>query len=298
MPSRRKTPILYMVALYKVIKNNNYKMVHIHKSSATMVIEAVICKICRVPIVIGHSHNSLSKEVNLHRILKPVVNKLITHKYACSEEAGRWIFGQRSDFVVIRNAVDAVKYAFKPEIRSDYRRRMNLEGCYVIGIVAKLHKPKNVGRLIDIFREIQKIKDNAVLMIIGDGPEKETLMQKAENIKDKVLFLGMRDDVNNLMSVMDVFVMTSFFEGLPVATIEAQAAGLKLVVSNRVPTVDILGELCVLSLDDNNEIWRDEIIKESLFDRSTAREFVQKAGFDIEMEVKRLEKQYLDAYKC
>lgn len=137
------------------------------------------------------------------------------------------------------------------------REKNRLSRCYVIGIVAKLHAPKNIGRLIAIFKEIVEVRDDARLMIVGDGPDKDVLIQKTSDlvIQEKVLFLGMRNDVYCLMSAMDVFVLPSLFEGLGMVTIEAQTSGLRVVISNNVPTIDILGEMKVLSLDDGNVIY-------------------------------------------
>lgn len=291
LPSRSREPLSYMRELKKLIKQNNYKIVHIHQNSASMAMDAFIAKQCGVPVIIGHSHNTRCNVLWQHYLFKPFLNHLLTHRFACSDAAGVWIFGKRKDVRIIHNAVDLEKFYFSERTRGDYRKDLGIEDKYVIGFVGRLHEQKNLGRLLEIFGEIED-KDT-VLMLIGEGPDKAKLIDQAKNLNHKVLFLGRRDDVGKLMSAMDVFVMTSIYEGLPVVIVEAQAAGLHSVISDRVPSPNLIGLLDVVNLEESDEVWIKKIMTRSTHDRKLVKEQIQKAGYDIQLEAKKLERFYL-----
>jgi glycosyltransferase involved in cell wall biosynthesis len=172
---------------------------------------------------------------------------------------------------------------------------MNLENKYVIGFVGRLSKEKNISRLIEIFKKIKD--DKAILFLVGEGPEKEKLLEQARELGDRVIFLGRREDVGNLMSSMDVFVMTSLFEGLPVVLVEAQTSGLRCVISDRIPEINLIGNLEIVKLEDPDEVWLDRIMYKSEKNRNNVKDQIQKCGYDINLEVQKLEKFYLDNFQ-
>lgn len=295
MPPRRKL-LAYTLGLYRVIKDNDYKIVHIHKSSATLAIEAFVAKCAGTSVIIGHSHNSAGRVKAANYFLRPFANMFTTLQFACSQEAGRWAFGDRAEVYVINNAIDTNKFSFDESVREKYRRDLGLADCYVVGTVAKLHPPKNIGRLLEIFKRIADVNDGARLLIVGDGPDEDILIQKSADLglQGKAIFLGRRTDVANLMCAMDVFVLPSLFEGLGMVCIEAQATGLRVVSSDNVPKVDILGDETTLSLESDNEHWKDEILRKGKFNREkSTKEYLRKAGYDIETEALKLEEIYL-----
>jgi glycosyltransferase involved in cell wall biosynthesis len=280
-----------MRELKKVIEQNHYKIVHIHQNSASMAMDAFVARQCGVPVIIGHSHNTSCNVLWQHYLFKPFVNRLLTYRFACSEAAGEWIFGNQKDIQIIHNAVDVDGFYFNSEIRNDYRKKMKLEDKYVIGFVGRLHEQKNVGRLIEIFNKIEDKK--TVLLLVGEGPEKAKLMDKARGLEDMVLFLGQRDDVGNLMSAMDVFVLPSIYEGLGLVVIEAQATGLHSVISDKVPAPNLIGNLDVVKLEDSDDAWIEKIMTRSTHDRNAVKEQIQKTGYDIKLEAKKLEQFYI-----
>lgn len=168
-----------------------------------------------------------------------------------------------------------------------------MEDKFVIGFVGRLHPTKNCFRILDIFNEIQKKTDAAIVMI-GDGEEREKIENniKEKCLTDKVLLLGKRDDVSSWYSVMDVFLMPSLYEGLPVVLVEAQASGLPCVISDKVPCVDIIQKLEVVSLEQDNAVWRERIINANASDRLNVKKYFENAGYDIETEVRELLKLY------
>jgi glycosyltransferase involved in cell wall biosynthesis len=291
LPSRSKKPFSYINNLKKIIQENNYSIVHIQQNSASMAMDAFVAKQCGVKTIIGHSHNTSCHVLWQHYLFKPFVNSLITNRFACSKEAGEWVFGNRQGVQIINNALDIDRYYFDEEIRNTYRKEFNLQDKYVIGFVGRLEKQKNVGRLIEIFKKIRN--ENSILLIIGDGSEKNELLDKSKEFKDRILFLGKRDDVEKLMSVMDVFVLPSLYEGLPLVLIEAQAAGLSCVRSSSIPSgADITDRVYAVDLKDSDEKWADVILNVKQFDRTTVKEQIQKSGYDIKIEAKKLEEFY------
>ena len=242
LPSRSRSPFAYMRELYNLIKINDYKIVHVHQNSASMAMDGIVAKMCRVPVIIGHSHNTFCRVKWQHYLFKPIVNFVLTYRFACSERAGRWIFGNRSDIKLINNAIDTSIYQFDNNIREKVRTELNLNNSFVVGFVGRLSHQKNLFRLLDIFKNLCTINDDAYLLLVGDGEQRKPLEEYAcnLNINNKLLFLGKVNNVNEIMMGMDVFFMPSLYEGLPVVIVEAQATGLTCVISDRVPAPNLI----------------------------------------------------------
>ena len=274
LPSRSREPFAYMKKLKQVIQENKYSIVHIHQNSASMTMDAIVARRCGVKTIIGHSHNTACNILWQHYLLKPLVNFFVTDRIACSKDAGNWVFGNRQDLRIINNAIDAEIFNFDKSMRDLYRKELELEDKYVVGFVGRFHEQKNLTRLIEIFRKIND--ENVALLLIGEGPEKDVLVEKTTDISHRVKFLGRREDVNYLMSAMDVFVMTSIYEGLPVVVVEAQASGLHVVVSDKVPAPDILGMIDIVGLDETDDFWVEKIMQKREFDRVYVIEYVKK----------------------
>lgn len=295
IPSRSRKPFQYMHALSKAIKENHYDIVHINQNSASMAMDMLVCKRCGVKTVIGHSHNTRCNVLWQHYLFRPFVNMLCNYRFACSEAAGEWVFGKRKDVFICHNAIDSDKYAFSEAIRAKYREELGLENKYVVGFIGRLHEQKNLFRAMAIFAEVKKKNNNAVFVLVGDGELKEKLKQLVRdlNVADAVSFLGQRDDVANIMSVFDVFFMPSLYEGMPVVMAEAQAAGLKCVVSDRVPAPNLTGRVEYLSLDQSNEEWVRSLLSDFETDRKSVTEQIKKENYDIKTEANKLQNFYM-----
>lgn len=284
-----------MLALRKLIKQNGYKIVHIHQNSASMAMDGLVAKMCGVPVVIGHSHNIRCNVVWQHRLLKPLVNHVLTHRFACSEAAGEWVFGKRAHVDIVNNAIDTDKYLFDECKRDEFRKKLALQDNFIVGFVGRLHMQKNPYRLIEIFHALTLIKPDARLVIIGTGEEQSGLDMKCKElgIADKVIFLGTRDDVNEAMMAMDVFFLPSLYEGLAVVLVEAQATGLKCVISENVPCPDLLGRLAVKKLSDDNSVWAKALAEtDGSYQRMDAKQKVIDGGYDIRHEALKLQEFY------
>ncbi|MCC8150495.1 MAG: glycosyltransferase [Lachnospiraceae bacterium] len=186
-------------------------------------------------------------------------------------------------------------FSFNEEVRKKYRNDFGLDGKFVIGFVGRLSKEKNLFRALDIFRAVLSKNKNAYFLIVGDGVLKRELEQYAKNIlvNDSVIFFGKRDDVSAVYMCFDVFIMTSLFEGLPVVEVEAQASGLSCVISEKVPAIDLIDRISIVSLEKADEEWSEVILKDEFFDRNTASTLITKNGYDIRNEAKKLQNFYL-----
>ena len=296
LPSRSRAPFAYMQALKKLIRQNKYQIVHIHQNSASMAMDGLVAKMCGVPVIIGHSHNIRCNVLWQHRLFKPLVNHVVTYRFACSEAAGEWVFGKKARVDVVNNAIDTDKYLFDESKRQEFRNKFGLEDKFVVGFVGRLHMQKNPYRLVEIFRALTLIRAEARLIMIGKGEEQTGLEQKCKElgIYDKVKFLGARDDVNEAMMAMDVFLLPSLYEGLALVAVEAQATGLKCVVSENVPCPDLTGRLIVKCLSEDDAKWAGELADvDDVFDRTFAQQMVIDGGYDISHEAVKLQDFYL-----
>lgn len=214
----------YQKELYRIFKENNYKIIHSH-INALSVFPLKIAKKAGVPIRIAHSHSTSNKKEWKKNILKMILrpfSKLYANNYfACTEYAGKWLFGkkvvERKELNVINNAIDLKKFEFNENTREDLRKELGIkEDVLVIGHVGRFMKQKNHEFLIDVFEKAIKQDDNIYLILVGQGPFEDKIkeMAKEKGIEDKILFLGQRNDVNKLYQAMDIFVLPSLYEGL------------------------------------------------------------------------------------
>ena len=214
----------YQKELYKIFKENKYKIVHSH-INALSVFPLRIAKKAKIPVRIAHSHSTSNKKEWKKNILKMILrplSKLYANNYfACTEYAGKWLFGkkvvERKELNVINNAIDLKKFKFNENTREDLRKELGIkEETLIIGHVGRFMKQKNHEFLIDVFEEAIKQDNNMYLILVGQGPLEDKIkeMAKEKGIEDKILFLGQRNDVNKLYQAMDIFVLPSLYEGL------------------------------------------------------------------------------------
>lgn len=238
----------------------------------------------------------------LHFLNKLIISKYATDFWACSEEAGKFFYSKKirrsNKYKIINNAIDTGKFKFNEQIRNEYRKKMHLENKIVIGNVGRLHFQKNQTFLIDVFNEFYMKNKNSELILVGDGEDRNLLEDKVKklNIKESVKFLGIRDDVSNLLQVMDVFVFPSNFEGLSVTLIEAYASGVKIIASKESINDNnkMFGDIEQISLKENILKWDESILNIvnnfNLHDREKESkdniEKIKNIGFDIKQETK------------
>lgn len=291
---------VYKKALSSIFDEHpEYQVIHVHQDCMSSVILKEAQK-HGVKVRIAHSHNA-NQDHNMKYLLKLYYRRYIpqysTNLMACSEEAGKWMFGKHP-FEVLNNAIDAKKYTFNREIRTDMRLKLNItEDKILIGHVGRFNPQKNHEFLIDIFDAIQK-KIPAMLLLVGDGNQRQAIEAKVKNLNlgDQVIFAGVRTDVAELMQAMDVFVFPSNYEGLPVTLIEAQATGLPCLISDKVPIECKKTDLVQQNLlSTGADAWAEAAIRIAKTERRNTYEEIKAAGFDIEENAKRLQEFYLRA---
>lgn len=289
----------YLNALNQFFDENlEYKIVHVHQDCLSSVILKAAAQ-HHVPVRIAHSHNA-NQDRNLKYPIKlwyrRSIPKYATDLFACGKDAGDWMFGG-APYRIINNAIDAAAYTYAPAKRMEVRRALGLADELTIGHVGRFNPQKNHPFLLEIFSALLKKEPNAVLLLVGGGDDLPKMQEKAQalGILEHVRFLGVRSDVAELMQAMDVFVFPSLYEGLPVTMVEAQAAGLPCLISDKVPPECILTEglVDVLPLSASPETWAEKILEKRELPRTDRRAEIAAHGFDITTEAVKLQEFYM-----
>lgn len=274
-------------------KAHSYDIVHCHVASLG-IFYLYYAKKYGIAIRIIHSHATKSADTLLHKIRNDVSSVLTinfaTDYAACSIAAGEALFGNKK-FEMIRNGIDVQKFSFSLETRTKYRKLLNIENKFVIGTVGRLCNQKNQNFLIGVALELKKMKQNFVIIIVGNGPLEGTLTDLiAENqLEDYIMLLGKRNDVKELYNAMDIFVLPSLFEGLPIVGIEAQCNGLKCIFSDKITReVNVSKDCSFLEIDKDNK-WAQELLKYI----GTERKEYDMSEYNIKNCSKKLEQYYL-----
>lgn len=265
-----------------------YIIIHGHSRGSAPVYLDEAKKAGKITILHCHSNSHGAGIKGFIRYIWQLPLRNIAHyNFACSYDSGVSQFGKKGKFQVVKNGIRTSRYTWNDEIRKRVRTEWNIAENFVLGNVARLCEPKNHVFLIKIFYELQKICPEARLMLIGQGHLEEQIRNqiKSLNIEDKVIFTGIRSDVNELMQAMDVFVLPSCFEGLGIVNVEAQAAGLPCFVSDKVipPEVDITDLIHHIPLESSPKEWAKQIIEGRIClenRRDTSKDIIA-AGFDI-----------------
>lgn len=300
-----KNPFQFIREVYHIIKNGHYKIVHSNMNTlSAFPLFAAYC--AGAPVRILHNHSTSAPGETARNIMKAILRpfaKMFANRYwACSMLAAEWMYGKKlahsPNVTIINNAIDLQKFAFQPFLRKTLRRKYHLENKFVMGHVGRFMFQKNHEFLIDIFADVYKKHRNAVLVLIGDGPLRPVIEDKVKKMKleDQVLFLGLRNDVADWYNAMDVFVLPSHYEGLPVVGVEAQANGLPIIVSDKVTReLEMTDIIHYVKLSAGVKAWENEIKK--VFDKNcdvhkNTFAMMKKAGFDIHTAAEKLIMNY------
>lgn len=255
--------LAYQRELIRLFRQERWPIVHSH-INALSVFPLHAAKRVAVPVRIAHSHSTAGKGEHaknaVKMLLKRFSNVYPTHRMACSQYAGEWLFGRGADFEILYNAIDLSRFFFNAETRAQARADLGLTGDhFVIGHVGRFMPQKNHKFLIDAFAEIARRRDDAVLLLVGSGEAEdlvETWVAKC-GVSDRVMFLGQRNDVERLYQAFDAFVLPSLYEGLCLVGVEAQAAGLSCFLSESITReVDVTRTVRFLPINDASA-WAD-----------------------------------------
>lgn len=295
LPNYKKHPFRAKRMLRKIIASG-YETVHINMlSAANLLPYRAARKEGRTPIL--HSHNTGTEgfvRKFLHKINRGKLRKAKIIRLACSEAAGGWLFGE-SPFEVIPNAVDCDKFEFHSEDRETIRSRYDISaGTLLLGFVGRLNAQKNPLYLIDILNAVSERGGDVKLILVGDGEMRQEIEKVAEayNLQDRVVFVGNQADIAPFYSAMDVFLLPSAYEGLPVVAIEAQANGLQCLLSSNISEeVTASEQVSFLSIAGDAAKWAEKI--EEVKKHSNMRSnVIRGTKYDITVSAQRLEKIY------
>lgn len=303
VPPYQKLPA-YLKELKKVFLEGGYKIVHSHISTLS-VFPLYAAKKNGVPVRIAHSHSTSNKKEwkknILKNLLRPFSKKYATDYFCCSELAGRYLFGNKTydsgKVHLLKNAIELNKFAYDENLRKQKRAELGIsDGTLVVGHIGRFVAQKNHDFLIDIFNEIQKLREHSLLLLVGQGPLVGEVKAKVERLglSEKVRFLGQRSDVHELYQAFDTAVLPSLYEGLVVVMVEAQCAGLPCFCSSEAsPETKISPNLEFVSLKENPDSWAKKIInKVTGFSRVNTTSSLSGNGYDIEKTAGMLQEYY------
>ena len=303
LPKLNPLSLKYRQQLSKFFKSHTeYQIVHSHINCLSA-IPLKYAKKHNVPNRISHSHANTKMKFTIKDIIKIYyrnkLTKYTTKQFACSKEAGTWLY-KDSTYSIFPNAIDAKRFIYNPKERNKIRTQLKIKNELVIGNVSSFYYIKNHSFLIDIFNEIINKGIDSKLLLIGDGQDKNHIKNKVRelNLTDKVMFLGQRSDVNNILQAFDVFLLPSLYEGLGIACIEAQAAGLPCIISDSI-TKDciITDKVYRCSLKKPASYWAQMIIDKSNVTRNNYYSLICKAGYDIVSCARDCERFYTELIK-
>ncbi|WP_339824847.1 glycosyltransferase family 1 protein [Paenibacillus sp. FSL R7-0163] len=271
-------------------QNNNYQVIHLHTANIGIFTFAMALKF-KIKYRILHSHNTKysDKKINSIRnfVMQLPVKKMANIYFACSEKAGSFLFGKKNfddgKVYIAKNAINANNFRYDEDKRLKVRTKLGFTDKIVLGHIGRFNIQKNHEFLIEVFKKAYEKNNQCVLVLVGDGELEEYIKEKVEklNLQGSVFFLGNRKDVPDLLQAFDVFIMPSFFEGLPLVGIEVQAAGLPCIMSDSITDeLKIIDTVEFISLEKDPQYWADRVLCKMNDIRKDTYESIVNAGYD------------------
>lgn len=305
MPQFKGTNLLEVKKAWNdfFIQHPEYKIIHSHARSYASIYLDIAKKHGLKTII--HSHNTSNGngiKAKVKDLLQYNLKNVADYFIGCSLDAGKWLFGEKivnSDrFFVLNNAIETSRFKYDSRIREQYRKELNIENNKVYIQIGEFNEQKNHKFTIELFSELIKKEPNAKLLLVGTGEYFEYIKNKINelNLNDNIELLGRREDVNNLLMASDVYLMPSNFEGLSVAAIEAQASGIKCLLSDKVSKDVNITNMCEFIPLDIKQ-WLKTCVNINNYERLDTYNQIVKMGYDVNSTAKWLEEFYLDIIK-
>jgi Glycosyltransferase len=299
---RNKGYIKHFIKYIKILQKNKYDVVHCHFNEWSLPY-LYYAKKNGVAKTVAHSHTSVNEFHGVKRIITEAMKKLLprvaTDRIACGKKAGDYLWGDLS-YTILNNAIDLQEFKYNQEIRKNMRNSLGInDNDFIVGFVGRLSPEKNPMYFLEIIKELNATQTKCKGIIVGDGIQSDLLKEKTSELclTDKVQFLGLRNDVQNILQAIDCILMPSIYEGMPVSAVEAQAVDLPIVMSSQV-TLDVkFTERAYYLPLENIEKWVSlvseikNLCKKHI--RKSDKEIISKKGFDISIESKKLRAIYL-----
>ncbi|MBR5961732.1 MAG: glycosyltransferase [Clostridia bacterium] len=293
-PPNRHHYVSYRLFWHRFFRENRFDAVYYNACDIVSIDMLRFAKRTGVPVRILHSHCTdnqqfINKRRSLpHRVSEQINRRMLdryaTHLLACSENAGKWMFGDRK-YTVINNGIDPEKFRYREEARKAIREQYGLGDHLLAGIVGRLSAQKNPAFVLKILKALFQLDPSARAVFAGDGPLRGETIEEARKagIQDRILFPGAVNNVAEWMSSMDVLLMPSLFEGLPFTLIEAQASGLPCVVSSTVThEADLTGLVHFVELNKSPEEWAGKLTAYAKQERTDYTAQIVSAGYSIQ----------------
>lgn len=294
-----KNIMKYIFSLEKLFRNEQFDIIHGHAASLGVFYLRAAQK-AGIPVRIAHSHGTSylhTPKGIAKRVLFQGFQYYANVRFACSTEAGKFLFGNNK-FELVKNAIDTNRFVFNKSLRDDTREKNGIkQSTFLMGHIGRFNLQKNHDFLIDIFKEVHRLKSDSKLLLVGDGETKKHVMEKVitEGLSDSVLFENVTDSPQAYYAAMDSLVMPSLFEGLPLVGIEAQCAGLPCFFSSDITHETSVTDLAhFISLDNSAEYWAREILRGATAkDRNGYANQVRYAGYDFHDNTEFMEQKYM-----
>lgn len=298
VPLRTKHPVKTFVAIKKVVQENNYDIVLKLCDTPKGYFDLVAAKwggAKRICVRSCNASANMGKVGTLIcNIIRPLFNKIATVELAPSLLAAEFTFGKKEvskgNVYILHNGINLNVFQYSDDDRNNIRKEFGiLEDEFVVGHVGRFNKQKNHFFLIEVFKELKKIKPNAKLLLVGEGELKSEVQQclEANDLIESVIFAGIRSDIPNLLSAMDVFLFPSLYEGMPNTIIEAQAVGIPCVIADTITRdANVTGLVKYISLDEPKEKWVNSCINSNKETASVVKKRMTESGYDIEAVTK------------
>lgn len=303
IPPKRDSFVKSCKAMEDIFQKEEFDVVHSHLTEWACVPMFLAWK-CGVKVRINHSHMAEKPRGIKNKIYYGVrlwLGKLFaTDYFACGNDASRYLFGEKifdsGKVTIIPNAIDLQKFKYDEDVRAKIRRELQVdESTVVIGHVGRFFEQKNHDFLIDIYEQYRKINPHSILLLLGDGELRDVIVNKVKNkdLVEHVRFLGVKSNVSEWYQAMDLFLLPSLYEGLPVVGVEAQASGLMCVFSDAITDEIAISPFTkFVSLTKTAQQWA-ETIDESLNQHNRAEVILDKR-YDIDECACKLEEYYIN----
>ncbi|WP_298998229.1 glycosyltransferase family 1 protein [Flagellimonas sp. S174] len=308
--------IMYISRHIKALKHffkchPEYNIIHAHMNVRSFLSLKYAKKTCKYRI--AHSHTSLDahsilkgssstgmklKNLFLHSIRRlRLPGRYATHYFACGEKAGRWLFGNKKKIKVVNNAINPSTFVYDPDKSAERKKEFNVHDSLVFGHVGRFSHVKNHRFLIKVFKEIVELEPNSKLLLVGNGPlvEENKAFVHELGLENDVIFLGHRSDIPETLQAIDLFILPSLYEGLPVSVVEAQAAGINVIISDTVTKeVGITPLAHFLSLKSSEKEWAELALSLVSNKKENMNNAIAQGGYDIKECAEDLQSLYLN----
>lgn len=296
LKDRKKRPFGYIKQLRSIIEEQDYDAIHVHGNSSSMLLDLLATGKNSEIKKIVHGHSVETDHKVMDKLFKKKFLSAYDKGFSVSESAGKWLY-ENENYTILNNGIDTEEFNYSFEKREQYRREFEMEDKFVILNVGRLEENKNHAFLLDVFSEICKVQDNALLLFIGKGSQLESLKRKVDllGLDNKVKFMGEQHETSPYYLAADVFVHPSKFESFGIVNLEAQCSGLKCVISDVIPQkVNVTNNVTFLSLNVDPEKWAEEILKyKDGYKREFKGDMISEKGYDIKKNAEELRAFYL-----